>query len=158
MSILVSKAGLEAMKKELEELQAKLSELRHFKGAVAIHSGDAWHDNNDFEQCEIDERRMMYQIEQLQTQIGTAYVVGEEQMSKEVVDFGAKVTLLDITDPDDVEEQVVTFTDVIDITDLSCVSANSPLGKAIYKKAVGEKANYTVRDFSFTVEIKKIEY
>ena len=75
----VSSKGLEDMKKRLESSQDELIALRKYKGAEAVDNGDVWHDNNDFEQCEIQERALQKDINDLEHQIATAIVVDTEK-------------------------------------------------------------------------------
>ena len=159
MALRVSKTGLESMKKQLENLRNELSDLRIFKGSVAIHSGDAWHDNNDFEQCEIEERRLEQQIINPETSINTAIIMDDTISDTNVVNYGARVTIKLTCNNEDFPVDTIRFSDSnIDFSDLTCVSANSPLGKVIYQEQVGFIGHYNVGSNIFKVEILNIEY
>ena len=158
MALLISKAGLNTKRKEIESLKQKLNDLRIFKGSVAIHSGDAWHDNNDFEQSEIEERRILKQINDLSAEIASATIVEDTSCETDIVKFGSKVLIKLSEDNEDIMEEIILFSDSDEASELMKVSANSPLGKTIYNQKVGFTGSYTVDNISvFTVKILKIE-
>lgn len=158
MALRISKAGLETMQKQLESLREELGKLRVFKGSIAIHSGDAWHDNNDFEQCEIDERRLQRQISDLEADIENAIIIDDTATNSNVVNYGAHVTVQLIFGDDDFEEDTILFSDSDEPSNFMKVSANSPLGNAIFNKEVGYTGSYNVDNNIFKVKILKIEY
>ncbi len=158
MALIISKAGLKAREKELELLKKKLSELRVFKGSVAIHSGDAWHDNNDFEQCEIDERGLLKQISDLSAEIDSATIVDDNLSNSNIVAYGTKVTIQLSKNGKDMPKNTILFSDADESSEFMKVSANSPLGNTIYQKEEGYIGTYTVGTNVFTVKILKIEY
>lgn len=153
----VSSKGLEDMKKRLESSQDELIALRKYKGAEAVDNGDVWHDNNDFEQCEIQERALQKDINDLEHQIATAIVVDTEK-DYSIVDFGARVTVQLTYGVDDFETDTFLFSDSDESSALTKISANSPLGEEIYKKEVGYDGSYKVRSNTIKVKILKIEY
>lgn len=158
MALIISKAGLKTKEKELEKLKQRLSELRVFKGSVAIHSGDAWHDNNDFEQCEIDERRLLKQISDLSAEITSATVIDSNASNSNVVSYGAKVLIKLSRNGKEMPKHTILFSDSDEPSEFRKVSANSPLGNAIYQKEEGYSTSYNVDSNVFNVKILKIEY
>lgn len=158
MGLLISREGLNAKQKQLADLQQRLIESQNFKGSIAIHSGDAWHDNNDFEQCEIEERRLLHQIRILEEEIFSATVVEEVSGNRTTVNYGAKVSLKLVQNGRELPTYTVLFSDSDEPAEFRKVSANSPLGAAIYKKREGDTGNYKVNSNEFTVTILKIEY
>ena len=158
MALIISKAGLKAKENELEDLKQQLNDLRVFKGSIAIHSGDAWHDNNDFEQCEIDERRISKQIFDLTEEIASATIVEEDTSKSNVVGYGAKVLIKLCRGTKELPEHTILFSDSDEPSEFRTVSANSPLGSAIYNKEEGYSTEYTVDNCVFKVTILKIEY
>ncbi|MCR5147192.1 MAG: GreA/GreB family elongation factor [Clostridia bacterium] len=149
---------MKTKERELEELKQKLSELRVFKGSVAIHSGDAWHDNNDFEQCEIDERRLLKQINDLSAEIASAEVIDDIDSNSNIVSYGARVLIKLSRNGKEIPEHTILFSDSDEPSEFKKVSANSPLGNAIYQKEEGYSTTYTVDSNVFNIKILKIEY
>lgn len=153
----VSRKGLEDMNRRLDALQEELIKLRKYKGKEAVENGDVWHDNHDFEQCEIQERALQKDINDLEHQIATAIVVDTEK-DYSIVDFGARVTVQLTYGVDDFETDTFLFSDSDESSALTKISANSPLGEEIYKKEVGYDGSYKVRSNTIKVKILKIEY
>lgn len=140
--MLLSKEGLAAKEKQLAKLRDELKQLGVFKGQTAIHSGDEWHDNNDFEQTEIEERRLQYLISQLEEEIAHATIIEGVESSQNAVAFNSMVKLKLIFDgDDDVEEMECKFSDVSSVGE-SVVTLHSPLGQAIFGKQVGDTGFY----------------
>ena len=157
MSLTVSKAGLESMHRQLEDLKADLSKLQQFKGREAINSGNAWHDNNDFEQCEIEERRLITRIHELSEQIASATVIDGEITNANVVNYGDLVTLqISIGDEKDPEEKLL-ISDSDEPSEFGKISLNSPICKAIYHQPEGATVDYVAAGNHLQVHILKIE-
>ena len=110
--MLLSQEGLNAKKKQLDNLREQLIELQQYKGQVAINSGDAWHDNNDFEQTEIEERRLLTSIRMLEEEIESAELVNEE-IHQDYVALNSSVKL-QLTF-DDGEQEILDFV-LIDVS------------------------------------------
>ena len=140
--MLLSKEGLQAKKSELENLRGKLYELGKYKGEVSIHSGDAWHDNNDFEQTEIEERRLHFQIATLEKEIKSATIVDNPASTDDTVDFNSTVKIKLTFDDGEIEIIESKFLDVSSNPG-EVITIQSPLGKAIFHKKIGDKGNYT---------------
>ena len=158
MALIISRAGQKTMEKELEKLKGKLNELRIFKGSIAIHSGDAWHDNNDFEQCEIEERALLKQISNLSSEIASATIIEDDNSNSNIVSYNAKVLIKLSRNGKDLPEHTILFSDSDEPSEFRKVSANSPLGNAIYQKEEGYTATYNLDSNVFKVKILKIEY
>lgn len=151
----VSKEGLLAMEDRLSELKRKLNEIGQHKGKVAIHSGDAWHDNNDFDQTEIEERRLSRQIYDLEEEIKNATII-EVTNAPGVVSLNSIVTLRLIFSEDDKEEVTYKLTDV-DSSSLDSITLHSPLGKEIFGKKVGETGYYNAPMGKVKFQILSVE-
>ena len=157
MSLTVSEEGYKSMERQLDSLQNKLQEVRVYKNKIAVENGNVWHDNNDFEQCEIDERRLSREISKLQQTMKDATIICEKEINSKVVNYGAKV---EVCVKNDAGENIfnILFSDSDEESEHTKISANSPLGKVIFQKEVGFKDSYKVGDMKFSVEILKIEY
>ena len=157
MSYTISSAGLKSLERQLESLNQKLLELRRHKNKIAVDNGNAWHDNNDFEQSEIDERRILREIADIKEKINTATVISESNSNLSIVDYGAKVDL-SIKDNECTEFMSILFSDSDEPSAFQKISANSPLGKAIFHQETGFIGSYKVGVETFEVKILKIEY
>ena len=81
----------------------------------------------------------------------------EKQNSENILDLGDTATIeLDFGD-DDKETCLIKLVSVDSYTenDLECVSINSPLGRALYRKNIGEKTYYMVNNNKVNVTLLK---
>lgn len=157
MSLKISTQGMETLNRELEDLEKKLVEIQIYKNKTAAENGDVWHDNNDFEQSEIEERRLVKSISVLKEKIASAEVITRSSSQEDVVGFGAIVELK-LTGSDFHDQFTIHFDDSDEKSDYQKVSINSPMGKTIFNQKVGFVGKYSVNKHSFTVEILKISY
>lgn len=78
-----------------------------------------------------------------------------ENISDEIIEIGDIVNIQLSSIDDEPEEMVIKLVEEAHNTeiDVTQISVNSPLGKSIYKKKVGEITNYKVNDNVFNVTI-----
>ena len=67
--------------KSIEELEEELSETRKYKGEVAIHQGDNWHDNPILYQTELKETALMARIRDLRKELYSLEIIKERDSS-----------------------------------------------------------------------------
>lgn len=63
--------------KSIEKLEEDLAEVRRYKGDVAIHQGDNWHDNPILYQTELKETALMAQIRNLREELYSLEIIKE---------------------------------------------------------------------------------
>lgn len=63
--------------KSIEKLEEDLAEVRRYKGDVAIHQGDNWHDNPILYQTELKETALMAQIRNLREELFSLEIIKE---------------------------------------------------------------------------------
>lgn len=154
-NIRVSKDGYNSLERELVSLQERLTKVSKYKNKIAVENGDVWHDNNDFEQMEIEERRLIREIFEIKEKIKNAEII-EEQSEFGKVYFGSIVTLI-ISGSDFSETETIIFSDSDEESIYYKVSANSPIGKAIFNQPVGYMGKYEVNGNKMKVEIINIK-
>ena len=78
-----------------------------------------------------------------------------ENINEEFVEIGDVINILLSSTDDEPENMVIKLVDIANNTDFNMteISVNSPLGKSIYKKKIGEKIQYKVNDNTFNVTI-----
>lgn len=163
MALKYSAEGVKALERELDSLKVELRELQIYKNKIATENGDVWHDNNDFEQAEIEERRLQKSIADLEEKLQKVEVIVVDT-SSDTVSYGALVTVKIKGEDDDPDDDVMTlwFSDSGQKAGYVKINVNSPLGKLIFGKSVGFIGNYTVDNkgdkTTFTVEILDIQY
>ena len=141
--------------KRLEDLSRSNSALGSevYKDAV----GDGWHDNFAFDEANMQERMILGQLRECYLKLERAEIV-EKHDDDTLVDVNDIVTVDMIFGPDDSEELEFKLVGSVgahtsDKSGIQEVSINSPLGKSVYHKKVGEKASYKVESRVFNVEI-----
>lgn len=157
MKLKFSEDGLRSKKRELEKLEKELHENRIYKNKIAVENGNVWHDNNDFEQCEVEERRLMKKISDLKDEILNAEIISPTNCDLQKVDYGAIVTLR-IMGADFMDELTVLFSDSDEKSNYEKISLNSPVGKIIYTQKAGFSGKYTVGASEMLVEVVEVEY
>lgn len=157
MSLKYSAEGVKALERELTGLKEDLRKLQIYKNQIAAENGDVWHDNNDFEQSEIEERRLKKSIADLEKKIKTVEVISPTTFSDNTVNYGA-IVKLKIFGEGFSDEMTILFSDSDEKTQFQKISLNSPVGKAIYEKTIGFVGHYTVGKEFISVEILDIQY
>jgi transcription elongation factor GreA len=131
--IILTPEGLKKLEEELEELKTvKRSELAH-RLKVAISYGDL-KENSEYHSAKDDQAFMETRITQLEKMLKTARVSNSVDTTK--VGVGSNVVLNDIEVAEKIEYRVVgpAEADVFN----NKVSYESPLGKALMGKKVGD--------------------
>lgn len=73
----VFKTDYDERVKEIEKLEEELTIIRKYKGDVAIHQGDNWHDNPILYQTELKETALMAQIKNLKDKLLTFEIISD---------------------------------------------------------------------------------
>ena len=157
-----STEGIKSLERELDSLKTSLLKLRIYKNKMAAENGDVWHDNNDFEQCEIEERRLSKSIADLEEKLKNIEVISSPSSSKNTVNYGAIVKVKISGEEDDDDVITLLFSDSDQKVNYQKTNANTPIGKVIFGESVGFIGNYTVNNkgvvTTFTVEILDVQY
>lgn len=156
--IKLNQAGYEDYLKEIEKKEKELAELRIYKGADAIYQGDTWHDNPTLYQAELKEMALMRDISQMKQKLNCIEIV-ESLGDARLVDIGDIVKVDMIYEEDDIEEEIfkliATTPDLNHENQIQDVSINSPLGKSLHHRKVGDTVSYQVKEHSYQVRIKE---
>lgn len=156
--IKLNKKGYEDLLKEIERKEKELADLRLYKGQDAIFQGDNWHDNPTLYQAELKELTLMREISEKKYKINNIEIV-ENIGDDNLIDIGDVVKIDMIFSETDREEEtfkLIGTTPNIDSTSaIQEISINSPIGKAIYHKKIGDTAEYKVNDKTFLIQIKE---
>lgn len=155
-TIKMTREGLENLYKKLEELKQKYheNELAMTK-AFKNSSGDGAHDNAEFEFLLSQEKLIVSEINRLANQIQKIEIIEITEMEDNCVNINDNIHINMIFAPDDEEEMTIQLIGE-DINAIgSQVSINSPLGKAIYGKKIGETVSYEVNKNQIHVNLLK---
>lgn len=111
--------------------------------------GDGWHDNFAFEALIEDERKLSYQINKM-NQDKTKIEIIQDYYKENYVNINNIVSLKFIYDDENELEDLILTGNYI--PNENEITLNSPLGKAIYKKKIGEIVEYVVSENNIKVE------
>lgn len=150
----LSQGALEALQQELEELKTEGRDQMSQRLLEARELGDV-SDNAEFESAKHDQALLEGRIRKLEGLLKDA-IVREAPQDLSVVSEGVAVTVRDADDPD--------FTDTFVVANSEeraggtrVLSPQSPLGKAVFGKAIGDQVSYEAPGGTFTYEIISIE-
>ena len=150
----LTKQGIEDLKTELDELvNVKREEvLIQIKEAKALGdlSENAEYDAARERQGEIESR-----IKEIQAILQNAKVINNNPTNKKVVSLGASVTILDLSDDTKETYKIVNTVEAKPFE--GSISDESPLGKALINKEVGETVSVKASP-EYEVKIVKIEF
>jgi transcription elongation factor GreA len=133
--VMLTKAGFERLKRELEELKSKargeVSEaIREAKSHGDLKENAAYHE------AKLNRDRLELRIQELEKTLLIARVVERPESSNGLAHLGSKVTLHDLDFGDSVTLTLVGAYEADPAHDM--ISVGSPLGQALLGKSVGE--------------------
>lgn len=98
-------------------------------------------ENAEYDEAMNEQAKMEAEIAKLETQLRSATILDEEELTTEVVRIGSKVKLEDLDLDDDDEEKFVEYK-ILGKSDIAngIISDLSPVGAALIGKKVGEIA------------------
>ncbi len=143
-----------------EKLTADLKLLREERPRVvdAIEEARAHGDlseNAEYHAAKERQGQIEAQIADIEDRVSRAQIIDPATLSGDRIVFGATVTLLDEDDKPN-KYQIVGQTEAD--AKAGRISYNSPLGKALIGRKVGEEVEVTVPAGDRSYEVKKIEF
>lgn len=154
----LTKDGVEELKEELELKKEELRKLGEYKSQAAENEGDAWHDNFAFEQTEIKERALNYEINKLQHQIKTAEIIDDNSNENgNIIKVGSKIRVYIKYSDEDGEEDTFILTGGQGKINENKVSVNSPIGECVLGKEVGFEGLYSVNGNIIKIKVLEIK-
>ena len=135
--LVVTREGLQKMKEELEykETTEKMRIAEQLK--VAISYGDL-SENAEYDAAKNDQASLEQRINELKAMIENAVVVDESKINTDAVNFGTRVTIIDLDD-EDAEEEVYTIVGTSESDPANGKLSNeSPVGAALIGAHVGD--------------------
>mgnify|MGYP004465735815 CR=1 FL=1 len=153
-SIYLDDEGLKLYKESIDNL---IKNVDMVNDEISRLRDDLKHDNIDKINELYDLRdQMIRKIEDKKNTLTLVKII-EKENSENILNLGDVATIeLDFGE-DDKETCLIKLVSVESYTenDLECVSINSPLGRALYRKNVGEKTHYMVKNNKIEVTILK---
>jgi len=150
----VTKDGLNKLKEELTYL--KTVERANVTNAIAeAKSYGDLSENSEYDAAKNREAQVEYRILELENLIKSAVLIDEHKLDTSKVNIGCFVELYDELFEEDVTYKIIGATESDPLNGL--ISNESPVGKALIGKKVGEKATFTMPNGEVdTLLVKKI--
>ena len=154
MEILVDSEGYKQFHDILDELKNSLTSSSS-SDVFSDTCGDGWHDNFAYEEAMREERSVAQKIKNMLDLEKHLKIVNDKKY-KDKVNIGDVVELLFTYNDGSSEREIVKLTGKYMPNEDGLVleiSLNSPLGKVIYKKKIGDEVCYQVHGNLINVKI-----
>lgn len=149
----LTRAGEEKLKAELDELKSVRRREVAEKIKVALSFGDL-SENSEYDEAKNEQGVIESRIAEIEQVLAHSQVIDDEDISTEKVGIGTTVRLLDMDMDEEMEFRIVG-TKEADI-DSGRMSDESPIGRAIMNREVGEEVTVEVPDGEAKMKILEI--
>ncbi|MBQ1871424.1 MAG: transcription elongation factor GreA [Lachnospiraceae bacterium] len=151
---LLTYAGLQKLENELQELKVVKRKEVAEKIKEAREQGDL-SENAEYDAAKDEQRDIEARIEEIEAILKNAEVVVEEEVDVAKVNVGCKVKVLDVEYKEEVEYYIVGSTEANSLQ--GKISNESPLGKALIGKKVGNKVKVETPAGTFEYKVLDIQ-
>ena len=145
--------GLRKYEDELHELKVVKRKEVAQKIKEAREQGDL-SENAEYDAAKDEQRDIEARIEELEKILKNAEVVVEEEVDLDKISVGCQIKIVDLEDNSELTYKIVGSTEANSLK--GKISNESPLGKALFGKRVGDIAVVKVAE-EYSVEILAIE-
>lgn len=149
----LTRAGEEKLKAELDELKSVRRREVAEKIKVALSFGDL-SENSEYDEAKNEQGVIESRIAEIEQVLAHSQVIDDDDISTEKVGIGTTVRLLDMDMDEEMEFRIVG-TKEADI-DSGRMSDESPIGRAIMNREVGEEVTVEVPDGEAKMKILEI--
>jgi transcription elongation factor GreA len=153
--VLVSKEGLEKLKKELTEYKENRRKQVAQRLKEAISYGDL-SENSEYEEAKNEQAFVEGRIIELEKMVKNAKIITEEKSTNTGVQIGTTVTVQNMTDNDEPETYTITGSTEADPV-AQKISNESPIGSALLGKNKGDVITVKVPAGIYEYKILKIK-
>lgn len=136
-------AGLQKLETELEDLKVNQRKMIAQKIKEAREQGDL-SENAEYDSAKDEQRDIEARIDELEKILKNAEVVDESEADIDTINVGCKIRVLDIEFDEEIEYSIVGSTEADSLKNK--ISNESPLGKALIGKKVGDIAKVETPD------------
>lgn len=152
MNNFLTEQDIEEMKKEIEYRKVVVRKKRNEEVKEARAHGDL-SENYEYKAAKRERGRNEGRIKYLERMIKTATII-EDNTGEDQVGLGKLVTVYFIEDDFSIDYEIVTTmsTDAVN----NKISIESPLGKVIYNRKVGDILQVDSPDGEYSIKIEKI--
>lgn len=153
-AITITKDGYEKLLAELDRYKTEVRKEVAEKLKLARSYGDL-SENSEYDEAKEEQARVEMKIAEMENTIKNAVIVDTSSGDKSSVSFGATIKVYDIDFDEEIEYTIVGSKEVDPMNNK--ISSESPAGKAMIGKKVGEIAQVTDNDGQVISEFKILE-
>ena len=146
--------GLRKYEEELQDLKVVKRREVAEKIKEAREQGDL-SENAEYDAAKDEQRDIEARIEELEKILKNAEVVDEDEVDLEVINIGCRVKILDVEYNDELEYKIVGSTEANSLK--GKISNESPVGKALIGKKVGEVITVETQAGAFQYKVLEIQ-
>ena len=146
--------GLKKYEEELQDLKVVKRREVAEKIKEAREQGDL-SENAEYDAAKDEQRDIEARIEELEKILKNAEVVDEDEVDLERINIGCKVKILDVEYNDELEYKIVGSTEANSLK--GKISNESPVGKALIGKKVGEVITVETQAGAFQYKVLEIQ-
>ena len=151
---LLTYAGLKKLEDELHELKVVRRKEVSEKIKEAREQGDL-SENAEYDAAKDEQRDIEARIEEIEKILKNADVVDEEEVDLDKISVGCTVLLYDVEFEEEVEYKIVGSTEANSLS--GKISNESPLGKALLGKSVGDEIVVEAQAGTMEYKVLKID-
>ena len=153
-AIVMTKDGYERLLAELDRYKTTVRKEVAEKLKLARSYGDL-SENSEYDEAKEEQARVEMKIAEMENTVNNAVIVDTATSDKTSVSFGATIKVYDIEFDEEIEYTIVGSKEVDPMNNK--ISSESPAGKAMIGKKVGEIAQVTDNDGQVISEFKILE-
>lgn len=149
----LTQEGYKRLKEELEHEYARLEEATRILRELTGSSDD--YDDSGLEESKREKARIEVRIDQLEDQLERAEIIADQHLDQ--AGLGSVITLRELSGQDSFDIQLVSAIEanVID-EEIPRISEESPLGRAVKGKRVGDRLKVTLNQKTTEYEVQAI--
>jgi transcription elongation factor GreA len=151
---LLTYAGLRKLEDELENLKVVKRKEVAAKIKEAREQGDL-SENAEYDAAKDEQRDIEARIEELENLLKNVEVVVEDEVDLDTINVGCVVTVYDFDFEEEIEFSLVGSTEANSLQNK--ISNESPVGKALMRKKVGDVVTVETEAGEFEYKVLKIE-
>ena len=146
--------GLKKYEDELQDLKVNKRQEVAQKIKEAREQGDL-SENAEYDAAKDEQRDIEARIEELEKILKNAEVIVEEEVDLDTINIGCRVKVLDVEYNEECDYKIVGSTEANSLA--GKISNESPLGKALLGKAIGEDVEVEAQAGVIEYTVLKIE-
>lgn len=151
----ITPEGYQKLQEELERL-LKVERPQNIKAIAEARSHGDISENAEYHAAKERQSFIERRIREIQNKLALAYVIDPSKISQDKIAFGAKVKVLD-TDTGKEKNFTLVGSDETDIKN-GKISINSPVGKALIGKSIGDIVTINAPAKTLEYEILEIRF